>query len=121
LQTIDLAVQRIATLGGTVEIHRGGEIDRPTGSISATDESGRIFEAVAAAGDFKLLLPTGHYIVRYTGEISSELASQLTAKVDVGSGGETVSVLLTAKEEQRGVRRTFFKDDEARPPTPVAP
>ena len=111
LQTVELAAQRIGLLSGSVEIVRGGEAERPTGAISATDEAGRIFETMAAAGGFNLRRPPGRYTVRYTGEIAPTIAAQLVARVTVGPAGEPVSVCLSAKEEVREMRRTFYEDD----------
>ena len=116
IQVIALASERLAVLTGTVTITRGAEVQHPTGSISATDQAGREFETMAAAGDFRLLLPAGRYTVRYTGELSSKLAAQLVAIVTVQAAGESVHVRLAAVEQPRGMRRTYFEDN-----APAAP
>ena len=121
LQTVELAVQRLGVLSGTVEITRDGEVLRPTGSISATDVNGQIFETVAATGDFKLLLPPGRYTVRYTGELSPALAAPLVATVEVGEAGAPATIHLAVEEKARGMRRTFFQDDKAPPKEPIGP
>ena len=81
----------------------------------ATDGSGRIYETVAAAGEFKLMLPGGRYIVSYVGEQSAATLALLKAKVDVGKAGEPVSVHLSTEENVRGVRQTLFIEDGKSP------
>jgi hypothetical protein len=122
VQTIDLAAKRIAMLSGTVEITTDGKVLGPTGPVSATDASGRVFETMAAAGDFKLLLPPGLYVIRYTGAPTAALAAKLVASVEVGTEGKPVAVRLAAVEDTRHVRQTLFIEGE-KPPTqtPVAP
>lgn len=121
LQLIELTARRTSSLRGTVAITRDGEIERPTGPVGATDAAGRIFEAMAAAGDFELLLAPGHYTVRYTGEENAAVATQLMAEVEIGAAGQPVQVHLSATESARGMRRTFFRDDAAAPKVPVGP
>jgi hypothetical protein len=115
LLDIDLGAQTISLLQGRIEIKRGSAIELPTGSVSASNENGEDFETMAAAGDFKLLLPPGLYTVRYTGESSADIASQLVAKVIVGANSEPVNVFLGATEKERGMRRTFFQGEEQLP------
>jgi hypothetical protein len=111
VQSIELAAQRLGLLTGTIEITRGGEVERPTGPISATDEAGQLFETMAAAGDFTLRLPPGRYVVQYRGELTEELAAQLAGPVTVGPQGESVTVHLAATEVPREMRRTLLKGD----------
>jgi hypothetical protein len=118
LQVVELVAQRITLLHGTVEIVRGIEREHPTGTVSATESSGQIFETVAAAGEFRLLLAPGHYTVRYTGPVAEGVAAQLVATVEIGAKGESATVRLAAEEKVRGLRRTYFRDDDA--PAPKA-
>jgi hypothetical protein len=113
VQQVELIAARLAALEGTVSLTRGTEVIRPTGAVSATDADGQVFETVAAAGEFKLLLPPGRYTVRYTGEIAADLADQLVAIVQIGPAGESVAVRLQATAAVRALRRTFFQDLDA--------
>ena len=121
LQQIELRAERLGLLNGSITIYRDGGIERPTGAVSATDDSGIIFETMAAAGEFNLRLPPGRYTVRYTGELTAEVAAQLVAMVTVGEIAGTVSVQLTAREEARGMRRTLFEDKPDPPKSPGKP
>jgi hypothetical protein len=121
LQVIDLVVQHIALLSGVVEITRDAVVERPTGPVSATDENGRIFETVAAAGDFRMYLPPGRYAIRYNGEISAALTSQLVATVAIGESGDPVAVRLVAIEKARGLRQTLFMEAEGTAKPPLLP
>ena len=121
LQAVELTARRISSLRGTIAITRGNEIERPTGPVGATDATGRTFEAMAAAGDFELLLAPGPYTVRYNGEVSAEVAAQLVAQVVIGPDGTPVQVQLVATEATRGLRRTFFRDDTVPAKKPVGP
>ena len=121
IQILELAAQHLATLRGTVTITRGEEIERPTGPVTATESGGQIFEAMAAAGDFTLLLAPGRYTVRYAGETSPGVSTQLTSTVEIGTLGATVELHLNAVEATRGLRRTFFRDDQAPAKPPVEP
>ncbi len=121
LQAVDLVVQHIALLTGTVAITGNTETERPTGPVSATDEHGMTSEAIAAAGDFRLYLPPGHYVVRYNGETSTAVAAQLVATVVIGEGGEPAAVHLLATEKARGMRQTLFIDGADAPKPPLLP
>ena len=121
LRELDLTAERIAQLHGLITITRGADVERPTGTVSATEDEGHVFEAVAAAGEFKLLLPPGRYTVRYTGKIAAVVAAQLVAVVEIGKEGATVEVRLAATETVRGMRRTFFGDEATAPKSSVLP
>ena len=121
LRELDLTAERIAQLHGLIAITRGADVERPTGTVSATEDGGQVFEAVAAAGEFKLLLPPGRYTVRYTGKMAAVVASQMLAVVEIGKDGATVEVRLAAKETVRGMRRTFFGDNGTAPKSSVLP
>jgi hypothetical protein len=108
IHTADLSASRISVLSGTVAITTDGKVTGPTGPIRATDAAGKVYETMAAAGEFKLLLPAGRYVVNYKGEQTAETLAALTATVDVGKGGAPVSVKLSATENTRGTRQTLF-------------
>ena len=112
VETMALAAERIALLSGTVEIDSPGVARRPTGPVRATDAAGRPFETMAAAGDFRLLLPPGTYTVSYAGDEAPEVARQLVATAVVGTGGLPVRVILAARVETRGLRQTLFPAPE---------
>jgi hypothetical protein len=115
VREVDLTAERIALLHGLIEIRRGTEVERPTGAVSATEDQGQVFEAMAGAGEFKLLLPPGRYTVRFTEKIAAAVAAQLVAVVVIGTAGETVELRLAATETVRGWRRTFFSDEVTAP------
>jgi hypothetical protein len=121
LQHVELRAERLGLLNGSIAIDRDGEIERPTGAVSATDDAGAIFETMAAAGEFNLRLPPGRYTVRYTGELAAEVAAQLVAVVMVGEKADVVAVQLTAREKARGMRRTLFEDNPEPPKSPGKP
>ena len=115
VREVDLTAERIALLHGLIEIRRGTEVERPTGAVSATEDQGQVFEAMAGAGEFNLLLPPGRYTVRFTEKIAAAVAAQLVAVVAIGTAGETVELRLAATETVRGWRRTFFSDEVTAP------
>lgn len=121
LQVVDLTVRKIALLTGTVEVTRGTVVERPTGPVSATDEQGHVFEAVAATGEFRIYLPPGRYTIRYNGELAEELTAPLAATVVIAELGLPVAVRLTATEKLRGLRQTLFLDDGSGPRRAVLP
>lgn len=121
LQTLELVAERIGLVTGTVTITRGDEIERPSGPMSATDETGRIVEAMAAAGQFRLMLPPGRYTVRFNGPLAPGIADQLVGHVIMDDAGTTAQVALVAVESVRGLRRTFFRDDTIPAKPPIGP
>jgi hypothetical protein len=113
---VELNASALTVLRGTVLVQgetAGTEARKPSGAVSITDESGRLFETNVTDGEFQLGLPPGNFKIRFEGSESAAVTEQLQATVTVESGKETAAVSLAATEKSRKLRQTLFEENAA--------
>lgn len=106
---LTLLANRLKLVRGFVTINRPltGEPLRPSGIAVAIHEDGRFYEALVAGGTFALTLPSGVYRFAFDGDFPESVLTELQAQVEIKAEDPDPSVLLSANEQTRPLRRTL--------------